>query len=76
MSFMRICWWPKCGAFIRCAWSALVYNLIMEWNESGVIALGKGMWEIGGEGLTLAQLFGEYGLAEHDHGVHVVFSSP
>ena len=66
------------GTFIGCVWSALVYNLIMEWNQAGVIALGKGMWaNLGAEGShLLAQLFGEYGLARifHDHPEFMWFS--
>lgn len=66
------------GTFVGCGWSAVVYNLIMDWNKSGVIALGKGMWaNLGAEGShLLAQLFGEYGLARifHDHPTFMWFS--
>ena len=50
----------------------------MEWNQSGVITLGQGMWaNLGAEGShLLAQLFGEYGLARifHDHPEFMWFS--
>ena len=66
------------GTFIGCGWSAVVYNLIMDWNQAGVITLGKGMWaNLGAEGShLLAQLFGEYGLARifRDHPTFMWFS--
>ncbi len=66
------------GTFIGVIWSALVYNLILTWNATNVISLGKGMWaNLGAEGShLLAQLFGEYGLSRifHDHPTFKWFS--
>ena len=59
------------GTFVGVLWSALVYQLVLNWNSLGVITLGQGMWaNLGAEGShLLAQLFGEYGLARifQDH---------
>ena len=59
------------GTLVGVVWSALVYNLILTWNATGIIKLGQGMWaNLGAEGShLLAQLFGEYGLSRifNDH---------
>ena len=66
------------GTLVGVVWSALVYNLILDWNADGVIQLGKGMWaNLGAEGShLLAQLFGEYGLIRifEDHPPFMWFS--
>ena len=66
------------GTLIGVVCSALVYSLVMDWNEQGIISLGKGLWaNLGAEGShLLAQLFGQYGLARifHDHPAFMWFS--